>query len=84
MDPDRMLLSRPPREKTLREAIEARRLGLPSSLRIVTGREDEICDWELATHFAAALGINIWVLKDEGHMISPAAVSAAVREFIND
>ena len=84
MDPDRMLLSRPPRERTLREAIEAQRLGLPFSLRIVTGREDEICDWKLAINFADALGINISVLDDEGHMISPAAVSAAVREFIND
>ena len=84
IDPDRMLLSRPPRERTLREAIEAQRLGLPLSLSIVTGREDEICDWKLATHFADALGINISVLDDEGHMISPTAVSAAVRDFIND
>lgn len=83
MDPDRMILSRPPRERTLREAIEEQRLGLPLSLSIVTGREDEICDWKLATHFADALGISISVLDDEGHMISPAAVSAAVREFIN-
>ena len=83
MDPDRMLLSRPPRERTLREAIEARRLGLPLSLTVVTGREDEICDWKLATHFADALGINITILDNEGHMISPAAVSAVVREFIN-
>ena len=82
MDPDRMLLSRPPRERTLREAIEAQRLGLPLSLSIVTGREDEICDWKLATLFADALGANISVLDNEGHMISPATVSAAVHKFI--
>ncbi len=84
MDPDRMLSIRPPRERALREAIENKRLGLPLSLHIVTGREDEICDWKLATHFTDALGISISVLDDEGHMISPAVVSAAVREFIND
>ena len=50
----------------------------------MTGREDEICDWKVATHFADALGISISVLDEEGHMISLAAVSAAAHAFIND
>ena len=82
MDPDRMLLSRPPRERTLREAIGEGRLGLPSSLSIVTGKEDEICDWKLATRYAEALTASISVLAQEGHMIRPTTVSRVVSQFL--
>ena len=77
-----MLLSRPPRERTLREAIGEGRLGLPLSLLIVTGREDEICDWRLATHYSEALMASVSVLDRESHMIAPAKVSRVVSQFL--
>ena len=82
MDPDRMLLSRPPREKTLHTAIEEGRIGLPVELNIVTGEEDEICDHKLATHFAELLGARVSILEGEGHMIDPNLVSQTVNRFL--
>ncbi len=83
MDPEQMLLSRPPRESTLHQAIEEKRLGVPRNLSIVTGKEDEICDCNLATHFAAKLGAHISILEGEGHMITSNVVATTVREFIS-
>jgi len=82
MDSDRMLFSRPPREKTLRTAIESGRLGIPPHMEIVTGKDDEVCDWQLAQKFSTALNISIVVLDGEGHMISPEKVSQAVDSFL--
>ena len=82
MDSERMLFSRPPREKTLRTAIESRRLGIPPHMEIVTGKDDEVCDWQLAQKFSTALNISIAVLDGEGHMISPEKVSQAVDSFL--
>ena len=84
MDPDRMLFSRPPRERTLHQAIEKKHLGMPRNLRIVTGKEDEICDWNLATHFAASLGAHVSILEGEGHMITSSLVAAAVRRLLEE
>ena len=82
MDSERMLFSRPPREKTLRNAIATKRIGMPSHLEIVTGKEDEVCDWQLASKCANELGIQISLLEGEGHMISPANVTEAVSLFL--
>ena len=82
MDSERMLFSRPPREKTLRTAIESRRLGIPPHMEIVTGKDDEVCDWQLAQKFSTAMDISIAVLDGEGHMISPEKVSQAVDSFL--
>ena len=82
MDPERMLFSRPPREKTLHMAIENRRIGIPAELNIVTGNEDEICDHKLATHFAELLGARVSILEGEGHMIDPNLVSQTVNRFL--
>ena len=82
LDSERMVFSRPPREKTLRTAIETQRLGMPSRLEIVTGREDEVCDWQLAAEVATKLGIDISVLEDEGHMIASETVSRAIEHFL--
>ena len=82
MDSERMLFSRPPREKTLRTAIESGRLGIPPHMEIVTGKDDEVCDWQLAQKFSAAMNISIAVLDGEGHMISPEKVSQAVDSFL--
>ena len=78
-----MVFSRPPREKTLFTAIETQRLGMPSRLEIVTGKEDEVCDWQQATQVAAKLGIDISVLEDEGHMIATEKVSLAIAQFLS-
>ena len=82
LDSERMVFSRPPREKTLFTAIETQRLGMPSRLEIVPGKEDEVCDWQQATQVAAKLGIDISVLEDEGHMIGPERVSLAIAQFL--
>ena len=82
MDSERMLFSRPPREKTLRTAIESRRLGIPPHMEIVTGKDDEICDWQVAQKFSTDLNISIAVLDGEGHMISPDKVSQTVDSFL--
>ena len=82
MDRERMLFSRPPREKTLHMAIENRRIGIPAELNIVTGNEDEICDHKLATHFAELLGARVSILEGEGHMIDPNLVSQTVNRFL--
>ena len=83
LDSERMLFSRPPREKTLRNAIETKRMGMPAYLEIVTGKEDEICDWRLASQVAGTLGVDISVLVDEGHMIAPEKVSLAIAQFLS-
>ena len=80
---ERMLFSRPPREATLRKAIAQKRLGIPQYLKIVTGQEDEICDPERAREVATQLAIDISVLEQEGHMISPCKVSNIVEEFLS-
>lgn len=82
MDSERMLFSRPPREKTLRTAIESRRLGIPPHMEIVTGKDDEVCDWQLAQKYATALEIGISIVDEEGHMISPEKVSQAIDSFL--
>ena len=80
---ERMLFSRPPREAKLRRAIAQRRLGMPQYLTIVTGQEDEICDPERAREVATQLAVDISVLEQEGHMISPRKVSNIVEEFLS-
>jgi predicted alpha/beta hydrolase family esterase len=77
-----MLFSRPPREKTLHQAIAERRLGMPDHLEIVTGAEDEICDPALARQVGEQLGINVSILPNEGHMLEPASVESALQRFL--
>ena len=63
MDPERMLLSRPPREKELHAAVREKRLGLPELLWIVTGENDEICDHAVAP--AVRSLVDVTVLEDK-------------------
>ena len=79
---DRMLFSRPPREKTLHQAIAEQRLGIPDHLEIVTGGEDEICDPARARQVGKQLGINVSILPNEGHMLEPASVESALQRFL--
>ena len=80
---ERMLFSRPPREKTLHKAIAEQRLGMPDHLEIVTGAEDEICDPALAQQLSEQLGISVSILPDEGHMLNATKVAAAVNRFLS-
>ena len=80
---ERMLFSRPPREKTLHKAIAEQRLGLPDHMEIVTGAEDEICDPALAQQLGEQLGISVSILPDEGHMLNATKVAAAVDRFLS-
>ena len=81
---ERMLLSRPPREKTLHQAIAEQRLGMPNYLEIVTGAQDEICDPALARQVGEQLGINVSILPNEGHMLEPSSVEGAVQRFLQE
>ena len=80
---ERMLFSRPPRERKLHGAISEQRLGMPDHLEIVTGAEDEICDPALARQVGEQLGISVSILPDEGHMLNATKVAAAVDRFLN-
>ena len=81
---ERMLFSRPPREKTLHRAIAEQQLGLPSYLEIVTGQEDEICDPALAQKIGAQLDIKVSILQGEGHMLNTDKVSEILGQFLQD
>lgn len=51
-------------------------------MEIVTGKDDEVCDWQLAQKYATALEIGISIVDEEGHMISPEKVSQAIDSFL--
>lgn len=78
---ERMLFSRPPREKTLHKAIAELRLGMPDHLEIVTGADDEICDPLLARQVSEKMDIPVSILANEGHMLTPSSVEHALRRF---
>ena len=79
---ERMLFSRPPREKTLLKAIAEQRLGMPNHMEIVTGAEDEICDPALAAKTGGQLGIEVEILAGEEHMLRPHVVSKYLQRFL--
>ena len=79
---ERMLFSRPPREKKLHKAIAEQRLGIPDHLEIVTGAEDKICDPALATWVGEQLRISVSILPDEGHMLKPTSVEDVLNRFL--
>lgn len=79
---ERMLFSRPPREKTLHKAIAEQRLGMPDHMEIMTGAEDEICDPALAQQVAQQLEIRVSILPDEVHMLAPRSVERIVSRFL--
>ena len=80
---ERLLFSRPPREKTLHQAVAEQRLGMPDHLEIVTGQEDQICDPTLALHIGGQLNIEVSLLQGEGHSISSSHVSTTLTRFCN-
>ena len=79
---ERMLFSRPPREKTLHQAISEQRLGMPDHLEIVTGEEDEICDPALARQIGEQMKIPVSILPNEGHMLAASSVERVLNRFL--
>ena len=79
---ERMLFSRPPREKMLHKAIAEQRLGMPDHMEIVSGAEDEICDPALATKIGEQLGTKVAILAGEEHMLRPHVVSRYLQHFL--
>jgi predicted alpha/beta hydrolase family esterase len=57
---------------------------MPSQLKIITGKDDESCDWELATQFSAALGADITVQDGQGHTLDREKISQAVASFLKN
>ena len=83
MDPQQMLSSRPPRLRGLESAITDARLVLPQQVRVVTGRDDDVCTYQTAVAQCAKLGIeDLSIIEDEGHNMSHGLVSKTVNDFL--
>ena len=83
IDPKKMLSSRPPRLKGLESAIVEDRLVLTDQVRVVTGRDDDVCTYQTAIAQCAKLGIeDLSIIEGEGHNMSHALVSKTVAEFL--
>ena len=83
IDPEKMLSSRPPRLRGLENAITEGRINLPQQVRVVTGRDDDVCTYRTAVAQCGKLGIeDLSIAKDEGHNMSHALVSKVVTDFL--
>ena len=83
VDPEKMILSRPPRLGGLETAVSDGRVCVPTSIKVYTGRDDPICDYRTAQKQCALLGITaLHVLERETHSLSHGAVANATAEFI--
>ena len=83
VDPEKMLSSRPPRLKGLENAIDEERLVLPKRVSVVTGKDDNVCDYQTAARLCAKLGIvDLSVIEGEGHDMSHEVVSKIVDAFL--
>ena len=82
-DPEKMLSSRPPRLRGLENAITEGRINLPQQVRVVTGRDDDVCTYRTAIAQCGKLGIeDLSIAKDEEHNMSHALVSKVVTDFL--
>ena len=83
IDPEKMLSSRPPRLRGLENAITEGRINLPQQVRVVTGRDDDVCTYRTAVAQCRKLGIeDLSIIEGEGHNMSHALVSKTVAEFL--
>ena len=84
VDPQQMLSSRPPRLRGLESAISEGRVVLPQQVRVVTGRDDDVCTYQTALAQCGKLGIDdLSIVEGEGHDMSHALVSRTVTDFLN-
>ena len=78
-----MLSSRPPRLRGLEIAISDGRLVLPQHVRVLTGRDDDVCTYQTALARCAKLGVeDLSIIEGEGHNMSHTLVSKTVAEFL--
>ena len=83
MGPQQMLSSRPPRLRSLESAITDGRLVLPQQVRVVTGRDDDVCTYHTAIAQCRKIGIeDLSIIEDEGHNMSHALVSKVITDFL--
>ena len=83
VDPEKMLASRPPRLKGLESAIAESRLVLPGEMRVVTGRDDDVCTYQTAIAQCRKIGIeDLSIIENEGHNMSHALVSKTITDFL--
>lgn len=83
VDPQQMLSSRPARLRGLESAISEGRLILPHKVRVVTGRDDDVCTYKTVIVQSGKLGIeDLSIIEGEGHNMSHALVSETVAEFL--
>lgn len=84
IDPEKMLASRPPRLRGLESAIDEGRLVLPKQVCVVTGREDEVCDYRTAITQCAKLDVaDIKVIDGESHNMSHRVVTSSISSFLD-
>ncbi|MDC0973462.1 hypothetical protein OAR53_03910 [Luminiphilus sp.] len=73
----------PPRLKGLENAVDEQRLVLPELVSVVTGKDDNVCDYQTALRHCAKLGItDLSVIEGEGHDMSHDVVSKTVDTFL--
>ena len=83
IDPEKMLSSRPPRLRGLENAITEGRITLPQQVRVVTGRDDDVCTYQTAIGQCRKLGIeDLAIIEGEGHNMSHDLVSKVVTDFL--
>ena len=83
VDPEKMLASRPPRLRGLESAIAEDRLVLPDQVRVVTGRDDDVCNYRTAVAQCRKLGLeDLSIIEGEGHNMSHELVSKTVADFL--
>ena len=83
VDPEKMLLSRPPRLRALESAIAEGRVILPSNISVRTGREDPVCDFQVAIAQCERLGVrDLMVLAGEEHNIDHHVTAHIVDESL--
>ena len=73
----------PPRLKGLENAIDEKRLVLPELVSVVTGKDDNVCDYQKARRQCAKLSItDLSITEGEGHDMSYDVVSKTVDTFL--
>ena len=80
----KMFSSRPPRLKGLETAIRDKRLSLPRSVSLYTGREDQVCDYASAVSQCEALGIkDLHMLDGQKHDLDHSVVEKILATFLS-
>ena len=83
VDPEKMILSRPPRLGGLETAVRDGRVCMPTYISVYTGKDDPICDYQTVQKQCELLGMTaLHILERETHALSHGAVANATAEFL--